>query len=116
MKFNINKIDPVVLGQFKLINTEDGLWLFRFKSDEPANVMISTVKRDWRETQSFSVNVGREDRTIETIISILRTSANYYTVNGTIKGQTKSQRCGSIEDVSNYIKENFCINLFNNRR
>ena len=103
----------IVLGQFKLINTEDGLWLFRFKNDEPASVIISDIKRDWRETQTLSVNVGREDRTIETIVSILRTSANYYTINGVINGKTKSQRCTSIEEVSNYIKENFCRNLFN---
>ncbi len=113
MKFNINKIDPVVLGQFKLINTEDGLWLFRFKNDKPAWIRISEIKRSFREEQSFSVCVDREDRTIETMVCVLRTSANYYTVNGVINGETKSQRCANIESVSNYIKENFCRNLFN---
>ena len=113
MKFNINKIDPVVLGQFKLIYTEEGLWLFRFKSDEPACVRVSEIKRSFREEQTFSVLVDREDRTIETIVCVLRTSANYYTINGVINGKTKSQRCTSIEEFSNYIKENFCRNLFN---
>ena len=113
MKFNINLIDPNVLGQFNQIKTEDGLWLYHFVEDKPARVVISNVEKDWQNNQTFKVNVVRENRTIETIVNVLRTSANYYTVNGYKKGKTFSQRCSNVEEVSNYIKTKFCKSLLN---
>lgn len=111
MKFNINLIDAHVLGQFNQIRTEDGLWLYQFEKHEPPQVAVSPVQKDWEDNQTFNVRVFRESRTIETIVCIMRTSANYYTVNGYKKGKTFSKRCSNIEDVSNYIKTNFCKTL-----
>lgn len=113
MKFNINLIDPNVLGQFNQIKTEDGLWLYQFVDDKPAHVVINGIRRDWKDNQSFSVDVYRENRTIKAIVNVLRTSANYYTVNGYKNGKTFSQRCSNVEDVSNYIKTKFCRTLLN---
>ena len=111
MDFNLNKIDPNVLGQFKQIKSDDGVWLVRFKEDKPAHVTASGVKTDWRGNQSLAVEIGRENRDIEAIVSIFRTSTNYYTVSGVYKGKSMSQRCSSIDDVSNYIKNKFCKTL-----
>ena len=111
MEFRVNKIDPNVLGQFKQIKSDEGLWLVRFKEDKPANVTLSGVKTDWQGNQSIAVEISRENREIDAIVSIARSSTNYYTVSGIYKGKTKSQRCSSIDDVSNYLKQNFCKTL-----
>ena len=112
MEFNLNKIDPNVLGQFKQIKCNDGsVWLVRFKEDKPAHVTVSGVKTDWRGNQSLAVEIGRENRDIEAIVSIFRTSTNYYTVSGVYKGKSMTQRCSSIDDVSNFIKNKFCKTL-----
>lgn len=114
MKFNINLIDPNVLGQFNQIKTEDGLWLYQFVDNDAPEISISKIEKDyWKGTQSFEVEVARENRTIETLVNVLRTSANYYTVNGYKNGKTFSQRCSNVEDVSNYIKTKFCKSLLN---
>lgn len=111
MDFNLNKIDPNVLGQFKQVKSDNGLWLVRFKEDKPAYVKVAGVKTDWQGNQSLAVEIGRENREVEAIVSIFRTSTNYYTVSGVYKGKSLSQRCTSIEDASNFIKNKFCKTL-----
>ena len=111
MNINLNKIEPNVLCQFQKYETDDGVWLIRFRNDKPANVIIKGVDVDYKGNQSIFVNVGRENREIDAIVGIIRSSPNYYTVHGFYKGKTKIKKCASTEDVSNFIKLNFCKNL-----
>ena len=82
MEFNLNKIDPNVLGQFKLIKSDDGIWLIR-----------------------------AENQYIETIICIIRTSKNYYTAVSFCKGKTTVRSFGTLEEISSYIKLNYCRSI-----
>lgn len=111
MNINLNKIDPHVLYQFTQVQSDEGVWLIRFKIDKPASIVIREPEQDWSGNQSFTVKFGRECRDVEAIVYIERTSANYYSVIGIYAGKTKNKKFNNLEDVSNYIKLNFCKNL-----
>lgn len=111
MNINLNKIEPNVLHQFEKYETEDGIWLVRFKMNKPAGVVIKGVDVDFDGNQKINIKVGRENRELDAIVGIVRSSPNYYTVHGFYKGKTKIQKCASMEEISNFIKLNFCKNL-----
>lgn len=83
MNINLKKIDPDVLINFKQVESDKDVWLIRFKNEQE----------------------------IEAIVNISRTSANYYLVIGVYRGKSKSQRFCNVEEISNYLKQNFCKTL-----
>lgn len=111
MNINLNKFDPNVLGQFKQVKSDEALYLIRFKDEKPMHVKVESKEIDWRGNQSVKIEIGRENRELEAIVIIERMSANYYAVIGVYRGKHKSQRFKSIEEISNFLKQNFCKTL-----
>lgn len=83
MNINLNKISPDVLINFNQVESDEGVWLIRFE----------------------------KEKEVEAIVNISRTSANYYLVIGVYRGKSKSQRFCNVEEISNYLKQNFCKTL-----
>ena len=112
MQISLNKIDPNVLGQFRYnVLDDDSLVLVRFDSEKPPYVSFKSGEADYPGSQSFGFVVYPEDRTINCIIQISRTSSNWYVIMASDKTRTQFKRVSTVQAVSDFIKVNYCRTL-----
>ena len=112
MQISLNRIDPNVLGQFRYnVIGDDSMILLRYDSEDKPNVVFKSQGENTRGDQYFSFTVGAEDRTINCIIQIHRTSKNCYIVLASDKKETKYRRLSTVSEISDFIKQNYCRTL-----
>ena len=112
MQISLNKIDPNVLGQFRYnILDDESLVLVRYDSEKPPHVAFNSAEGGYPGSQCFGFTVYPEDRTINCIIQVYRSSKNCYIILASDKTKTTYKRCGTVQQVSDFIKANYCRTL-----
>ncbi|MBQ8427180.1 MAG: hypothetical protein IJX16_05430 [Clostridia bacterium] len=109
---NLNLFDQNVLGCFRVETLKDGsVRLFRYTDEGASKVSFKPSHVSYTGTQYFNVAVERENREIECIVSIIRSSENCYIVIGSDKSKCEYKRLANVSEVSNFLKNNFCRTL-----
>ena len=109
---NINMLDPNVVGEFRMRQLEDGsIRLVRFENESAPTVNFKKSYNGYNNEQRFELVVPRENRLVDGMIIILRSSHNCYIVVGSDLKKSVYERLSSIKDVNEFIKNNFCRTL-----
>ncbi len=109
---NLNLFDRNVLGDFRVLTLKDGsVRMIKYENEEKPKVTFKTSYTGYNGEQNFNISVERENRTVECVIIIIRSSVNCYIVMGADRNKSMYQRFANISEVSNFIKNNFCRTL-----
>ena len=108
---NLNLFDPNVLGNFKVQKLADNsVRLLRYKSECAGAVSFKPSHTGFDGTRYFNLSVAKENREVDCVVTIIRTSENCYIVIGS-GDRSEYQRFSNVVEISNYIKANFCRTL-----
>lgn len=111
-KISLNLFDPNVIGGFRVKELKDGsLMLIRYKDERAGAVHFKKLYDGYNGEQRYELVFDRENRLIECVIHLIRTSHNCYILMGSTEERTSYERLASIKDVSDHIKANFCRTL-----
>lgn len=111
-KISMNLFDPNVVGGFRVKELKDGSLVFiRYKDERAGAVHFKKLYDGYNGEQRYEITVDRENRLIECVIHLIRTSHNRYIVMGSTEEKTSYESVASIKEVNDYIKANFCITL-----
>ena len=108
---NLNLFDPNVLGNFKVQKLADNsVRLLRYKDERDGAVSFKPSHTGFNGTRYFNLSVAKENREVDCVITIIRTSENCYIVIGS-GDKSEYKRLSNVVEISNYIKANFCRTL-----
>ena len=111
-KISLNLFDPNVIGGFRTKELKDGSVVFiRYKDECAGAVHFKKIYDGYKGEQIFQIICDRENRYIECMIQLIRTSHNCYILMGSTEEKTHYERVASIKEVNDYIKANFCRTL-----
>lgn len=114
---NLNLFDQNVIGDFRCRTLEDGsVRLIQYKDESAGEVSFNLGYNGYNGKRVFNVVVERENREIERVIIIIRSSENCYIVIGSDDNKSVYQRFANIAEISNFIKNNFCRTLLSENK
>ena len=110
---NLNLIEPNVLSDFIVIKHEDNsVRLVRYQDNSAVKVAFKESYKGYDGAQRFELTVPKENRTVEAVAVIMRTSHNCYIVVASDLNKSSYKRCTNAEEVSSFLKSNYCRTLF----
>lgn len=111
------KLHFVVHSQFEITKLcDNSVVLSRYKKENDDNVIFEKQYVDMAGRHKYTLTIpplGEKD--LDALIIIARTSTNHYSITGYTKKKGTTFGYGkTVDDVSAYIKANFCETLFDN--
>lgn len=92
---------------------DNSVILIRYNRKEKAAPEFRLVNKYYGGAESYSITIPNNQRNVDAIVLLCRTSKNNYAITGyTYKG-IKMCSATSLEDVDALIKEHFCKTLDN---
>lgn len=109
----LEKFDQNVLNSFRYTVLQDGsLRLVRFEDENIAKLNFKEVFTTSPCEKQYLISISKENRAIESVVQIMRTSQNCYIVVASNKEKTEYQRFANIQAISDFLKASYCRTLF----
>ena len=109
----LEKFDQNVLNSFRYSLRPDGsLLLVRFEDENIAKLEFKEVYTSSPCNKQYLISIDKENRAIESIAQVIRTSQNCYIVIASNKEKTEYKRCANIQAISDFLKASYCRTLF----